>query len=144
MRSKSKSTKFRTTAAYPIMPGPCSPLLDQIREVQARLEAHIQTNTQQAEVLAEIRRQHHSGVCECSCDPETSKQALDAQADANEQLTENCKTNHRLIRGCASAIRYAETGAFLEAKRTDARLAELNPLYSCWTDKILPVHRSLR
>ena len=118
--------------------------MDQVRELKRKLKAHRRTNTLQAEVLANLQRQQHSDLCDCTCDPAASAPVLAQQARANQKLEEKCKVVHLLLDECKQAFLQDDEVALAEQTHIEAATAELDTRCRPWRAQIDGLQDALR
>ena len=109
-----------------------------LTKVETRVNALRQTNSQQADTLAELRQQTHSDLCECTRTPATSRQALLeaaheagllAAANKIEQLRVKKLADLQLIEALKIALDAADDEFEVTIKGLCARKAEVMASY---------------
>ena len=116
-----------------------------LTKVETRVDALRQTNSQQADTLAELRQQTHSDLCECTRNPATSGQALLqpaykagllAAANKIEQLRVKKLADLQLIEALEIALDAADNEFEVTSKGLGARKAEVMASYQLLSARV--------
>ena len=109
-----------------------TPEADQLREVQARINALVQINQQQVDRLEDLK--HHNKCCLCTVDCEAAVNYLQAQIHRNDQLSQDIRTVDEHTEAVRRAMSDADQQHHLRLDSLEMRVKELENRYQPWKE----------
>ena len=115
---------------------------DQVREVQARIDALVQINQQQVARLELLK--HHDGCCLCAVESEAAYNYLLAQIHRNDKLSQDIREIDEHIEAVRTAMSDADQQHHLRLDSLEMRVKELLAQYKPWQEEDEAVTRAIR